>query len=129
MPNKRDLNLHKYEIDTDQYRELFYFCKRYVSRKNEIDSIYGVSEIISDGMPRGNKTGDQTAHKAIRIEKLRRENELIEQAAIETDTGIYQAIIRNVTEGIPYEYMKVPCTRRIFYEKRRRFFKILSEKR
>ena len=129
MTLKRDLNLHKYEIDSDLYRELFYFCKRYSARKIEIDSLYGLSEIVSDGMPRGNKTGDQTANKAIRIDKLQRENKLIEQAAIETDPWIYQSILKNVTEGIPYEYMKVPCGRRQFYERRRLFFKILSEKR
>lgn len=129
MPDKRDLNLHKYEIDTDQYRELFYFCKRYSTRQNEIESLYMLSEIVSDGMPRGNKTGDQTANKAIKIDKLKRENELIEQAAIETDSCIYKFIIKNVTDGTPYEYMRVPCGRRQFYEKRRLFFKILSEKR
>lgn len=129
MTVKRDLSLHKYEIDSDLYRELFYFCKRYPSRKAEIDSLYGLSEVVSDGMPRGNKTGDQTANKAIRIEKLQRENKLIEQSAIETDAYLYPQLLRNVTEGVRYEYLRVNCGRRQFYEKRRLFFKILSEKR
>lgn len=129
MPNRRDLHLNKYEIDTDHYRELFYFCKQYQSRQDEINSLYGLSEICQDGMPKGNKIGSQTESKAIRIDKLRRENELIEQTAIEADSYIYQYIVKNVTQGISYEYMDVPCGRRQFYEKRRLFFKLLSGKR
>ncbi|MDF2485672.1 MAG: hypothetical protein K0R46_1840 [Herbinix sp.] len=129
MPNKRDLSLHKYEIETDLYRELFYFCKRYQSREDEARSLYGLSEVCQDGMPKGNETGDQTANKAMQINKLRADNELIEQTAIEADPYIYQYIVKNVTLGITYEYMNVPCGRRQFYEKRRLFFKLLSEKR
>lgn len=129
MANKRDLRLHKYAIDTDHYRELFYFCKRYQQRKDEINSLYGLSEVVQDGMPRGNKTGDQTANKAIRIERLQRENELIEQTAIEADPYIYPDIIKNVTQGIGYDYLDIPCSRGTFYERRRKFFKLLSEKR
>lgn len=55
--------------------------------------------------------------------------ELIEQTAIEADSELYQFIIKNVTEGIPWEYMEVPCGRRQFYEARRTFFVLLSKKR
>ena len=129
MTIKRDVDLHKYDIDSDKYRELFYFCKQYESRKEEIDSLRGLSAVVNDGMPRGYKIGDQTANKAIKIEKLQKDNELIEQAAVQTDPYVYQFLLKNVTSGISYEYMDVPCGRRQFYEKRRLFFKILSEKR
>lgn len=129
MPNRRDLHLSKYEIDKDHYRELFYFCKQYQSRQDEINSLYGLSEICQDGMPKGNKIGSQTESKAIRIDKLRRENELIEQTAIEADPYIYPDIIKNVTQGIGYDYLDTPCSRGTFYDRRRKFFKLLSEKR
>jgi hypothetical protein len=121
--------LSKYQINNDKYQELFYFCKQYNERKEEIASLYSLTAPNMDGMPKGNKTGSQTEAKAIRIERLKKENEMIEQAAIEASPYTYQYILKNVTEGIPYEYMKIPRGRRQFYEDRRLFFKILSEKR
>lgn len=129
MPSRRNLNLKKYQIDNDRYQELHYFCKGYQSREEEIKSLYGLSAVNQDGMPKGNKIGSQTESSVIRILKLREENEMIEQSAIAASPYIYQQIIKNVTQGIPYEYMNVPCGRRQFYEVRRLFFKILSEKR
>ena len=129
MPRRRNLKLNDFNIDSDQYHELFYFCKRYKARELEINSLRGLTAPCMDGMPKGNRTGSQTEFKAIKIDKLRKENELIEQSAIEADPYIYQYILKNVTEGISYEYMKVPKGRAQFYNSRRLFFKILSEKR
>lgn len=55
--------------------------------------------------------------------------ELIEQTAIEADPETCDLLIKNVTEGISYEYMAVPRGRRQFYERRRKFFYLLSQKR
>jgi hypothetical protein len=129
MPNRRNLNLHKYQIDDDRYNELFYFCKRYQSRQAEINSLYGLTAISMDGMPKGNKVGSQTENKALKIDKLKRENELIEKIAYEVNPEIYQYIIKNVTQGISYQYLGVPCGRRQFYQYRRLFYKLLSEQR
>lgn len=129
MPNRRSLNLHKYQINKDKYQELFYYCKQYKSRQDEINSLYGLSEVNMDGMPKGNITGSQTESKALKILKLKEENNLIEQSAVEANPSISQFIIKNVTEGIAFDYLRVPCGRRQFYESRRLFFKILSDKR
>lgn len=55
--------------------------------------------------------------------------ELVKKVAEETDPILSKYIIKNVTEGIIYEYMPVPCGRRKFYETRRNFFYNLSKKR
>ncbi len=57
------------------------------------------------------------------------EVEMIEQTAIEAESEIYPYILKNVTQGIKYEYMDVPCGRRQFYEARRVFFLLLAQKR
>lgn len=121
--------MSSHHIDNDRYQELFYFCKGYQSRQQEINNLRGLTAPNMDGMPKGNKVGSQTEAKAIRIEKLTRENELIEQAAIEADSCIYQHIIKNVTLGIGYEYLRCPYSRGSFYDRRRKFYKILSELR
>lgn len=58
-----------------------------------------------------------------------KDTRLIEDTAEETDKELAEYILKNVTEGIPYEYMNVPCGRKQFYEKRRQFFTALSKKR
>lgn len=52
--------------------------------------------------------------------------ELIEEAAKGVGEWIAPYIIKNVTEGIPFEHMPVPCGRNQFYEKRKEFFCKLS---
>jgi len=47
---------------------------------------------------------------------------MIEQAALLADSEIAPYILRNVTQGVPFHALMVPCGRRQFYEKRRRFF-------
>ncbi len=36
--------------------------------------------------------------------------------AMEADAEIYPWILKNVTSGVPYEYMDVPMGRKKFYE-------------
>lgn len=65
----------------------------------------------------------------MRIAQLKRDTELIDQTAMEADAEIYPWILKNVTSGVPYEYMDVPMGRRKFYEARRYFFFLLAQKR
>lgn len=54
---------------------------------------------------------------------------LIEDTAAAVDKTIGTYIMKNVTEGIPFEYMHVPCGRNQFYKMREDFFYKLSLKR
>ena len=117
---KRDMKLSDHNISRDKYNELKYFCLQYWQKKQEIDRNYGIDGFSQDGMPRG---------KALRIAQLKRDTELIDQTAMEADAEIYPWILKNVTSGVPYEYMDVPMGRRKFYEARRYFFFLLAQKR
>ena len=98
-------------------------------KKQEIDRNYGIDGFSQDGMPRGTSSSNPTEKKALRIAQLKRDTELIEQTAMEADAEIYPWILKNVTSGVPYEYMDVPMGRRKFYEARRYFFFLLAQKR
>lgn len=98
---KNGIKLKDYGISRNKYNELKYFCMQYAEKKQEAGS---------NGL-------------------RRREIEQIEQSAMEADGDIYGYLLKNVTEGIPYEYMDVPCGRRQFYEARRTFFILLARKR
>lgn len=54
---------------------------------------------------------------------------LIEDTARAVDEAIAPYLLKNITEGITFEYLGVPCGRRQFYEKRQQFFFELSKKR
>lgn len=130
MPiKKREMKLSDYNISTAKYNELKYFCMQYEEKKKELQMGYGLSAIANDGLPKGNTTGNPTEQTAIRNTMLQKDIELIEQTVIEADSNIYQWLIKNVTEGITYEYMNVPKGRKQFYESRRYFFYLLAQKR
>lgn len=126
---KRDMKLSDHNISRDKYNELKYFCLQYWQKKQEIDRNYGIDGFSQDGMPRGTSSGNPTEKKALWIAQLKRDTELIEQTAIEADAEIHPWILKNVTSGVPYEYMDVPISRTKFYDSRRYFFYLLAQKR
>lgn len=126
---KRDMKLSDYNISRAKYKELKYFCMQYAEKKQELQKGYGLNAIINDGMPKGNISGNPVERAAIYNASLRADIELIEQTALEADTGIFQWLLKSVTEGIPYEYMDVPMSRTKFYDARRYFFYLLAQKR
>lgn len=132
--NVRPINCHKYEISKNRFRELYYFCLQYQEWKDQIQYLSPeYKETSQDGMPRGGNISNQTQDIAIRRAELSQKCELIEQTAIEADPDIYQYIIKAVTnESITYKYllmmMGIPCGKRMYYERRRKFYWLLSQK-
>lgn len=126
---KRDMKLSDYNISRAKYNELKYFCMQYEEKKQELHKGYGLGAVVNEGMPRGNLPGNPTERAAIRNVMLQRDIELIEQTALEADPEIYEWLIKNVTQGIPYEWLDVPKARKQFYESRRYFFYLLAQKR
>lgn len=126
---KREMKLCDYGITRKKYNELKYFCAQYREKKNELRHSYGITAAENDGMPKGNKIGNPTQNRAVRNDMLQKDIELIEQTAIEADNEIYEYILKNIADGTPYEWMDVPKGRKQFYESRRYFFYLLSQKR
>lgn len=126
---KRDMKLSDYNISREKYNELKYFCLQYWQKKQIISRGYGIHAAANNGMPRSSAVGNPTEQQAMRNAKMKEEIELIEQTAREADPEIYQWILKSVTSGVPYEYMDVPKARKQFYESRRYFFYLLSQKK
>lgn len=128
--SKKDLSLKKYNISKERYRELKYFCLQYGEWKRQLSFGVSLQPQKLTGLPNAqNQTSNPTEDAAVKLYELRDKCALVEQAAIEADAELYQYLLKNVTQGIPYEYMPVPCGRRQFYELRRKFFFLLSKKR
>ena len=126
---KRDMKLSDYNISRAKYNELKYFCMQYEEKKRELHKGYGLNAIVNDGLPKGNLPGNPVEGQAIRNAVLQADVDLIEHTAMEAGADVYQWLIKNVTEGVPYEWLNVPSGRRQFYETRRYFFFLMAQKR
>lgn len=126
---KRDFKLSDFNISRAKYNELKYFCMQFSEKKQKLRSIEGLKAVSYDGMPKGSNVGQPTEQEAVRNASLQADIDLIVQTAQEADKDIYPWLLKNVTEGIPYEWMEVPKGRRQFYESRRYFFYLLAQKR
>ena len=123
------MKLSDYNISRAKYNELKYFCMQYEEKKRELHKGYGLNAIVNDGLPKGNLPGNPVEGQAIRNAVLQADVDLIEHTAMEAGADVYQWLIKNVTEGVPYEWLNIPSGRRQFYETRRYFFFLLAQKR
>jgi hypothetical protein len=126
---------NRYWIDKHRHYELKHFCLQYPHWKKEYITL-GVPTVatsVMDRLPSGNQIGDPTAEYAMRRLYFAERIGLIEKIARETDQYLYEYILRAVTEGLSYTYLKarlkIPCGRDMYYDRYRRFFWLLSEAR
>lgn len=120
-----DLRLDGYEITRWEYKELLAFCRQYDEKRlRAADLLYRTTGNLS-GMPRGSNTSDPVCASAVQRDRLLRDCEMIEQAAIAASGDLYAYILRNVTRDEGITTLKPPCGRRQFYEARRKFFFLL----
>ena len=135
LPNVRDTSLKKYEISPHRFKELYHYCLQYNEWKDKLkykcDTVKSIE--ITD-MPVAHNNSDLTQSMAIQRVELSKKCELIEQTAIEADADLYPYILKAVTnEGISYNYLKmvcgIPCGKDMYYDRRRKFYWLLSQKK
>lgn len=126
---------NKYWIDKHRFYELKHFCMQYLTWKktyNAIDEL-SMSSSVFDRLPSSNIPGDLTAKYAMRKAYYAEKINMIEKAAMEADEDLYIYILKAVTEGLSFTYLKsrleIPCSRDTYYDRYRRFFWLLSELR
>lgn len=113
MPDKRDLKLEHFGISQNAYRELHYFCLQYPEKKHRLHRLTGLNDKLKLSVE----------------QQIRHDLELIEQSAVQADSGIYQQLLENVTEGVCYWDLDVPCSKQYFYKRRQEFFHLLAAKK
>ena len=124
---------NKYYIDKHRYYELKHFCLQYGEWKkaysNCNESIIFASQI--EKMPTCGSHSDLTAKYAIKKAYYAERIKLVERIAYESDPDLCEYILKAVTEGLSYTYLKarleIPCRRDMYYDRYRRFFWLLSE--
>ena len=126
---------NKYYIDKHRYYELKHFCLQYNEWKKVYvsccESIIFTSRF--DKMPSDSSPGDLTAKYAMKRAQYGERIKMIEDLARQADEFLYPYILKAVTEGLSYTYLKtrmsIPCGRDMYYDRYRKFFWLLSEHR
>lgn len=125
---------NRYWIDKHRYYELKHFClqyhiwKRTYAALNELRTVSNLEKTSS-----GNTISDPTAKQAIRKAYYSDRIEMVESAAYDADNVLGEYILRAVTEGLSYTYLKsklgIPCSRDTYYDRYRKFFWLLDNAR
>lgn len=126
---------NKYYIDKHRHYELKHFCLQYPSWKKAYADFDDTSISLStiESVPTSNIPGDPTAKRAVMKAHYSERIKLIEKIAMEADRYLYEYILRAVTEGLSYTYLKsklnIPCGKDMYYDRYRKFFWLLSASR
>lgn len=126
---------NKYHIDKHRHYELKHFCLQYPAWKRKHAEFEDLGVIVAsiDRMPSGNLPGDPTAKRALAKARLTERINMIERIAREADEQLYNYILKAVTEGLSYTYLKsrldIPCGKDMYYDRYRRFFWLLNKVR
>lgn len=126
---------NKYYIDKHRHYELKHFCLQYPSWKKAYADFDDTSISLStiESVPTSNLPGDPTAKRAMMKAHYSERISLIEEIAIQADRYLHEYILKAVTEGLSYTYLKsrlgIPCGKDMYYDRYRKFFWLLSESR
>ncbi len=124
---------NKYHIDKHRHYELKHFCLQYPDWKRTYKEYDDTSVRISsfDSIPGGQHRGDPTSRRAMARARLIERIELVEKVAKEADACLYDYILKAVTEGLSYSYLKskldIPCGKDMYYDRYRKFFWLLHK--
>lgn len=126
---------NKYWIDKHRHYELKHFCLQYPTWKKTYAAIneLSASSSILERVSSGDQITDMTAKCAMKKVYYSNRIKLVEKAAKEADEDLYFYILKAVTEGLSYTYLKskmdIPCGKDMYYDRYRRFFWLLSNSR
>lgn len=124
---------NKYWVDKNRFYELKYFCLQYPLWKKTYELLDGLSmcsydltAVSKSNLP-SDITGNCVEERSIYFERM----QAVERAAIEADPYLASYILKAVTEGLSYSYLKarleIPCGKDMYYDRYRRFFWLLSK--
>lgn len=134
MPNVRPVSEKKYGISKHKFLQIYHFCMQYNEWLDEL--AYKTNTVKSADASEccsGGAASSATETLAVRRAELNRCRELVEQTCMEADGDIHQWLLKAVTnEGISYTYLKermnIPCGKKMYYDRRRKFYWLMSKK-
>jgi hypothetical protein len=137
MKNQQRAELSKknpWYIPKEKYYEMLYFSRQYPTMREELrDLRKSYPTINMDEHVTNSDTPTPTEKAAARCIELRKKMELIEETAKEAGGDIARWLLIGVTTTRSYEYlalkMDMPLCRSSYYERYRKYFYLLAQKR
>lgn len=122
-----------WKLSKHEFYTAYHYSLQYHEWEDKCRGIVGISALNMDGMPRGSTTSNPTERQGIAISEYQHKMYIIEQTIKETDEQLYPWLLKAVTcEDITYNYLKqvmnIPCGKNIYYDRRRKFYYLLSQK-
>lgn len=134
MARNRSKKTGRWKISTHEFYMAMHFAYQYHEWKKELSGLTDTSKAIQySDMPKGNLNPDPTGDLVERREHLVHNVDIVEQSAREADPDLYEWLMLGVTnDGITYESLRtlkgIPCGRKMYYDRRRKFYYLLSRK-
>ena len=126
---------NRYYIDKHRHYELKHFCLQYPKWKKAYVECLNcdISMARIEGALSQDGVYDPTSRRAITRAYYSDRIKMLEAVAKEADKYLWHYILRAVTEGLSYTYLRnrldMPCGKDMYYDRYRRFFWLLSEMR
>lgn len=128
-------SMKRYGISKHKFLELKYFCLQYDEWKKELEQLEDTRKSQdTTGQPISHYPGKPTENLAIKRLELSAKCDLIERTARAAGGDLSEYILLGVTrEENTYNRLiqryRMPCGRNVYYNRRRKFYFYLSEKR
>lgn len=125
---------NKYWLTNSAFYQAYYFALRYQEFLDTLEEMGDGSRGLSyDSQPHGSASKSSLEDLAIRRSRVSSKVDLIESACRLADADLYPWLLKAVTNNdIGYDYLYyqlgIPCSRGTFYDRRRKFYYILSHK-
>lgn len=120
-----------YWIERHRYYELKHFCLQYPLWRKAYSEIDGICRQNFDSDVKTTSPDTNVTEKYADILLYYSERmDMVEKAANDTDQSLSVYILKAVTEGYSYDYLKskleIPCCRDVYYQLYRKFFWLLN---
>ena len=124
-------NESEYWIPKHRYYELKHFCLQYPEWKKIYNSLG--FKIGEHNEIKGSDIPNPTEREALIRAECKKGMELVEKCAEEAFPELWYNLLLGVTEGWTYDMLhtmlNIPCSRGMYYNRYRKFFYILSQRR
>lgn len=128
-PTKRS----KYYVQTEDYKTAVHWSLRYPDWIKELKTLPDTSKAITYDKDKVQTSNcfDSTMETAIRREELSKKVDLLESTVREAADDLYEWILKSVTLGLTYwqlQQLGMPAIDKEFYEKRQKYYFLLSKR-
>ena len=126
-----------YYISKHRYYELKHFCLQYNEWKEQIrsteEAIHGARSGFDGSALENIGFSDSTGNQAVRLAQLKEYCELVEKTVLSSEPSLARYLFMAVTRDISFPTLKtkyeIPCGKDMYYNRYRKFFWLLSQRR